>query len=112
MIPHNNNSSTILTVKCNRKLQVTLQLVYDIQSMMIEKCKVTEYALRLLAVQSSPLELQWIISKYIVTLINVNVRKHREYFATKGIAEILVHPNVKHCINGDPKLFSLEEVIS
>ena len=112
MIPHNNNSSTILTVKCNRKLQVTLQLVYDIQSMMIEKCKVTQHALGLLAVQNSPLELQWIISKYIVTLINVNVRKHREYFATKGITEILVHPNVKHCIDDDPKLFSLEEVIS
>ena len=112
MIPHNNNSFTIVTMKCNRKLQVTLQLVYDIQSMMIEKCKVTEHALRLLAVQSSPLELHWMISKYIVTLINVNVRKHREYFATKGIIEILVHPNVKHCINGDPKLFSLEEVIS
>ena len=112
MIPHNNNNSTILTVKCNRKLQVTLQLVYDIQSMMIEKCEITEHALRLLAVQSSPLELQLIISKYIVTLINVNVRKHREYFATKGITEILVHPNVKHCIHGDPKLFSLEMVIS
>ena len=111
MIPHN-NSSTILMVKCNRKLQVTLQLVYDIQSMMIEKCEITEHAFRLLAVQSNPLELQWIISKYIVTLINVNVRKHREYFAIKGITEILVHPNVKHCIDGDPKLFSLQEVTS
>ena len=112
MIPHNNNSSTILTVKCNRKLQVTLQLVYDIQSMIIEKCEITQYALQLLAVQSSPLELHWMISKYIVTRINVNVRKHREYFATTGITEILVHPNVKHCIDGDPKLFSLEKVIS
>ena len=112
MIPHNNNSSTILTLKCNRKLQITLQVVYDIQSMMIEKYEITQHALQLLAVQSSPLVLQWMISKCIVTIINVNVRKHREYFATKGISEILIHPNIKHCIDGAPKLLSLDEVIS
>ena len=111
MIPHNNNSSTILTLKCNRKLQVTLQVVYDIQSMMIEKCEITQHALQLLAVQSRPLVLQWMISKYIVTIINVNVRRHHEYFATKEITEILIHPNIKHCIDGDPKLLSLDEVI-
>ena len=112
MIPHNNNSSTILILKCNRKLQVTLQVVYDIQSMMIEKCEITQHALQLLAVQSSPLVLQWMISKYIVTIINVNVRRHHEHFATKGISEILIHPNIKHCIDGHPKWLSLNEVIS
>ena len=111
MIPHNNNSFTILTLKCNGKLQVTLQVVYDIQSMMIEKCKITQHALQLLAVQSTPLVLQWMISKYIVILINVNVRRHHEYFSTRGITEILIHPNIKHCIDGAPKLLSLDEVI-
>ena len=110
MIPYNNNSFTVLTLKCNRKLQVTLQLVYDMQSMMIEKCEITQHALQLLAVQSSPLVLQWMISKYIVTVINVNVRKHQEYFATKGITEILIHPNIKHCINGNLKLLPIHEV--
>ena len=112
MIPHNNNSSTILTLKCNRNLQVTLQMVYGIRSMMIEKCEITEHAFQLLAVQRSPLVIQWMISKYIVTFINVNVRRHHEYFATKGITEILIHPHIKHCIGGDPKLLSLDEVIS
>ena len=110
MIPHNNNSFTVLTLKCNRKLQVTLQLVYDIQSMMIEKCEITEHALQLLAVQSSPLVLQWMISKHIVTVINVNVRSHHEYFATKGITEISIHPNIKHCIDGKSKLLPIHEV--
>ena len=112
MIPHNNNSFTILTLRCSRKLQLTVQVVYDVQSMMIEKCEITQHALQLLAVQSSPLVLQWMISKCIVTIINVNVRRHHEYFATKGITEILIHPNIKHYIGGDPKLLSLDEVIS
>ena len=112
MIPHNNNSFTVLTLKCNRKLQVTLQEVYDMQSMIIEKCEITQHALQLLAIQSSPLILQWMISKYIVTVININVRKHHNYFAAKGITEILIHPNVKHCIDGDvnEKPILLDEV--
>ena len=95
LIPYNNNSYTILTLKCNRKLQLSLQLVYGVQSIMIEKCEITEHALQLLAVQSSPLLLQWMISEHIVTLINVNVRKHHQYFAAKGITEILIHPYIR-----------------
>ena len=110
MIPHNNNSFTVLTLKCNKKLQVTLQMVYDIQSMMIEMFEITEHALQLLVVQSSPLVLQWMISKYVVTVINLNVRRHQEYFATKGITEISIHPNIKHCVDGNSKLLPLHEV--
>ena len=98
-IPYNNNSYTILTLKFDKKLNVSLQLVYEIQSVLIEKCEITEHALQLLAVQSSPLLLQWMISKYIVTIINVNVRQHCQYFATKGITEISIHPNIKHIID-------------
>ena len=103
MIPCNNNSYTILTLKYDKKLNLSLQLVHEMQSVLIEKCQITEHALQLLAVQSSPLLLQWTISKYIVTIINVNVRQHCQYFATKGITEIIIHPNIKHCIGGGVK---------
>jgi len=103
MIPHNNSSYTILTLKCNRKLQSSLQLVYDIQSIMIEKCEITQHALQLLTVQSSPLLLQWMIPKHIIYLVNVNVKQQHEYFATKGITEIFIHPYIKHIIDGDVK---------
>ena len=109
MIPCNNNSYTILTLKCDKKLNLSLQLVHEMQSVLIEKCEITEHALQLLAVQSSPLSLQWMISKYIVTIINVNVRQHCQYFATKGITEIIIHPNIKHCI-GDGVKFKPCEV--
>ena len=79
------------------------------QSVLIEKCEITEHTLQLLAVQSSPLLLQWMISKYIVTIINVNVRQYCQYFATKGITEIIIHPNIKHCI-GDGVKFKPCEV--
>ena len=99
MIPYENNSYTILGLKCDIKLNLSLQLVHQMQSVLIEKCEITEHALQLLAVQSSPLLLQWMISKYVVSIINVNVRQHCQYFATKGITEIKIHPNIKHSID-------------
>ena len=100
MTPYNNNSYTTLTLKCDvKKLNLSLQLVHEMQSVLIEKCEITEHALQLLAVQSNPLLLQWMIPKYIVTIINVNVRQHCQYFATKGITEITIHPNMKHVID-------------
>ena len=114
MVPYNNNSYTILTMKCDEKLNLSLQLVHEMQSVLIEKCKITEHALQLLAVQNSPLLLQWMISKYIVAIINVNVRQHCQYFATKGITEVLIHPNIKHNIDSHvkaPVITSYSEVI-
>ena len=99
-VPYNNTSYTILTLKCdNKKINLSLQLVHEMQSVLIEKCEITEHALQLLAVQSSPLLLQWMISKYIVTIVNINVRQNCHYFATKGISEISIHPNIKHSID-------------
>ena len=103
VVPYNNNSYTILTMKCDEKLNLSLQLVHEMQSVLIERCEITEHALQRLAVQSSPLQLQWMISKYVVTIINVNVRQHCQYFATKGITEILIHPNIKHNIDSHVK---------
>ena len=114
MIPYNNSSYTMLTLKSDKKLSLSLQLVHEMQSVLIEKCEITEHALQLLAVQSSPLLLQWMISKYIVTIINVNVRQHCRYFATKGITEISIHPEIKHTIDSHVKatVITSDEVIN
>ena len=109
VIPYNNNSYTTLTLKCDdKRLTLSLQLVYEMRSVLIEKCEITEHALQLLAVQSSPLLLQWMISKYIVTIININVRQHCQYFATKGITEITIHPNIKHNIDSHVRAVALK----
>ena len=97
LIPYNNGSHTILTLKSDKKLNLSLQLVREMESVLIEKCKITQHALQLLAVHSSPLLLQWMVSKYIVTIINVNVRQHCQYFATKGITENIDSSQYKAC---------------
>ena len=113
MIPYKNNGYTMLTLICDKKLNLSLQLVHEMQSVLIEKCEITEHALQLLAVRSSPLQLQWLISKYIVTIINVNVRLHCQYFATKGITEIFIDPNIRHTIDSRVKatVITSDEVI-
>ena len=107
---------TALTLKCKDKLKVTLKLVYDIQSALIEKCEITQHALQLVAVQEGPIMLQWMIPFSLVDLINKKVDHHLQYFAIKGITDILLRPDVKYCINYDIKtgpmiILSSEEVM-
>ena len=112
MIPYDNNSYTIITLKSDREFNLSLQLVHEMQLVLIEKCEITEHALQLLAIQSSPLQLKWMISKYIVSAINRNVRQHCQYFATKGIKEILIYPNINHCIDSRVRAATSNEVLS
>ena len=113
-IPCDDNYTT-LTLRCEDELKVTLQVVYDIQSALIEKCEITQYALQLVAVHEDPIMLQWMIPFCLVDLINKNVDHHVQYFALKGITDILVRPDEKYCINynieaGPMIILSREEV--
>ena len=105
-IPCDDNYTT-LTLKCKDKLKVTLKLVYDIQSALVEKCEITQYALQLVAVHEDPIELHWMIPFGLVDLVNKNVNDNFQYFAIKGITDILLHPDAKYCIKYDIKTGSL-----
>ena len=95
MIPIDTNTYTILAVRCDKELyQCTLQYTYDVQSMMIEKCDITQHCLQLLAVRSDPTILYWTIPKCVVNLINTNVPLHSEYLYSKGLLEVLVYPDL------------------
>ena len=95
MIPNDTSTYTILAVRCDKELyQCTLQYVYDIQSVMIEKCDITQHCLQLLAVRSDPTILYWTIPKCVVDLINTNVPLHSEYLYSRGILEVLVYPDL------------------
>ena len=95
MIPTNTSTYTILAVRCGKELyQCTLQYVYDVQSVMIEKCDITQHCLQLLAVRSDPTILYWTIPKCVVDLINTNVPLHSEYLYSRGILEVLVYPDL------------------
>ena len=92
MIPTDTSTYTILAVRCDKELyQCTLQYVYDVQSLMIEKCDITQHCLQLLAVRSDPTILYWTIPKCVVDLINTNVPLHSEYLYSRGILELVVY---------------------
>ena len=95
MIPSDTSTYTILAVRCDKELyKCTLQYVYDVQSVMIEKCEITQHCLQLLAVRSDPTILYWTIPKCVVDLINTNVPLHSEYLYSRGILEVLVYPDL------------------
>ena len=95
MIPSETSTYTILAVRYDKELyQCTLQYVYDVQSVMIEKCDITQHCLQLLAVRSDPTILYWTIPKCVVDLINTNVPLHSEYLYSRGILEAVVYPDL------------------
>ena len=95
MIPDDTSTYTILAVRCKVELyECSLQYVYDVQSVMIEKCDITQHCLQLLAVRSDPTILYWTIPKCVVDLINTNVPLHSEYLYSRGILEVLVYPDL------------------
>ena len=95
MIPSDTSTYTILAVRCDKELyQCSLQYVYDVQSVMIEKCDITQHCLQLLAVRSDPTIFYWTIPKCVVDLINTNVPLHSEYLYSRGIMEVLVYPDL------------------
>lgn len=95
MIPSDTGTYTILAVRHKMELhEFSLQCVYDVQSLMVEKCGITQHCLQLLAVRSNPTIFYWTIPKQVVHLINTNVPQHSEYFYSQGILEVSVYPNL------------------
>ena len=102
MIPVDGSTHTILAIRCDQELyNSTLQYVYDMQSVMVEKCDITQHCVQLLAVRSDPTILYWTIPKCVVDLINTNVTLHIEYLYSRGILEVLVYPDLLLTTGGD-----------
>ena len=102
MIPSDTSTYTILAVRCDKELyHCTLQYVYDVQSVMIEKCDITQHCLQLLAVRSDPTILYWTIPKCVVDLINTNVPLHSEYLYSREILEVSMYPDLVLTIDDD-----------
>jgi len=95
MIPTDTSTYTILAVRCDQELfKCSLQYIYDVESVMIKKCDITQHCLQLLTVRSDPTIFYWTIPKCVVYLINTNVPLHSEYLYSRGILEVLVYPDL------------------
>ena len=96
MIPTDTSTYTILAIRCDQELcECTLQSVYNMQSVMMEKCEITQHCLQLLAVRNDPTIFYWTIPKCVMCLINTNVSLHSEYLYSKGIMEVSLYPNLQ-----------------
>ena len=95
MIPNSTSPFTTLAIRYKMELyESSLQYVYDVQAVMIEKCDITQYCLQLLAVRSDPTIFYWTIPKCVVDLISTNVPLHSEYLYSRGILEVFVYPDL------------------
>ena len=95
MIYSATSTYTILAVRYKVELyESSLQHIYDVQSMIMEKCDIIQHCLQLLAVRSDPTILYWTIPNCVVDLINTNVPLHSEYLYSRGILEVLVYPDL------------------
>jgi len=95
MIPNDNSTYTILAIRCKVELyEASLQYVYDMQSLMVEKCDITQHCLQLIAIRSNPTIFYWTIPKCVVHLIGTDVPLHSECLYSVGILEVLIYPDL------------------
>ena len=92
MFPYDISSYIMLTLECDHKLNHSLQLVYDMQSLITENCDITQHALLLLAVDQT--RLHWMIPKSVVTIVNARVMECSQILFSKGVMRIFLYPNI------------------
>jgi len=109
MIPTDPISThTVLAIRCDQELyNCTLQYVYDMRSLMVEKCDITVHCLQLLAVRPNPTILYWTIPKCVVELISRKVPVHSEYLYSRGVLEVLMYPKPLITTGDDVRIGSL-----
>ena len=102
ILPTDGSSHTILAVRCKQELyDSTLQYMYDIRSLLVEKLEITQHCLQLLAARSDPSIFYWTIPKCVVSLISNRVPQHREFLYSKGLLEVVIYPKLLLAIGDD-----------
>lgn len=99
MFPYDTSSNTVLTFECDEKLNHSLQLVFDMQSLIVENYDITQHALLLLAVNSNPTMFYWMIPKSVVTIVSSRVLQCSKLFYSKGITKIFIYPSTVHVLD-------------
>ena len=93
MVPSKDSPYTLLAIRCDKELwKCSLQYVFNIRSILVELCDITQHCLQLLAIQSDPTIFYWNIPKCVVELISNNILQHGEYLCSQGMVEIVVYP--------------------
>ena len=114
MFSYDTSCYTVLTFECDHKLSHSLQLVYDMQSLITENCDITQHALLLLAVDSNPTRLDWMIPRSVVAIVNAKVMEYSQLLFSKGVMRIFIYPTTVHVLDSGktvwPYMFLNESV--
>ena len=93
MIPSEDSPFTLLAIRSDIELwQCSLHDVFNIRSILVELCEITQHCLQLVAIQSDPTIVFWNIPKCVVELICSNLSERTEYLCSHGIVEATVYP--------------------
>ena len=94
MVPSKDSPYTLLAIRCDKELRrCSLQYVFNIRSILVELCDITQHCLQLLAIQSDPTIFYWNIPKCVVELISINLLEYSKYLYSQGIVEVVIFPN-------------------
>jgi len=97
IIPTHATTQAVLSVKFTQnKHKFSLQDVFDMCSLVVNRCDVTHYCPQLLATKHAEgfITVYWSIPKCIVNLIGSKVLHYRNYFYTMGVLEVEIYPYV------------------
>ena len=98
IIPSDPTSQTTLNVKFSKSIaEITLQDVFDMCSLVVNHCGVTQYCLQLIATQQAKgfVTVYWSIPKCVVNLISSTILQYSSKFYDIGVLEVAIYPDVK-----------------
>ena len=109
MLPTDPTSShTVLAVRCDQELyNCTLQYLFDIRSLVVDKCDITLHCLQLIAVRPNPTIIYWNIPKCVIDLISSKVPEQRDQLYSRGVLEVSLYPNTLLATSDDVRIGSL-----
>ena len=97
-IPTDATSQTTLNVKFAKSVaKITLQDVFDMCSLVVNHCGITQYCLQLIATQYGQgcVTIYWSIPKCVVNLISSKVLQHSSKLYDMGVLEVAIYPDIK-----------------
>ncbi|XP_065910032.1 uncharacterized protein [Dysidea avara] len=100
MTPCDGSTHTVMAIKCAQQYhQCHLKHVFDVRSLIINKCDITPHCPQLLATNTGSTVLYWLIPKSVAGLISGRVVEYSSVFYDDGILEVSIFPGTRITTN-------------
>ena len=99
---------TVLATKVEKNCNdLTFQKVHQVKSLIMEKFEIMEHSIQLMAVNTNPTVLYWMIPKCVASIISAKVLEQCRNLHTNDISEIAIFPNTIVATDGTLEIGSL-----